>query len=106
MTAPFEITFTPISNNNGTVNLHNELVSKNTWRWSDGKHNKSKIGDYFAFLDWYQREFGRAIQSAEYQAWAGDSFIFTDPQQLSPQGTARYAEQLRRSFAPIIQRLQ
>lgn len=57
-------------------------------------------------VDWYQREFARAIQSAEYQAWAGDSFIFTDPQQLSPQGTARYAEQLRRSFAPIIQRLQ
>jgi hypothetical protein len=49
MTAQFEITFTPISNNNCTVNLHNELVSKNTWRWSDGKHNKSKIGDYFAF---------------------------------------------------------
>ena len=57
-------------------------------------------------LDWYQREFSRAVQSAEYQAWAGDSFIFTDPQQLTPQGTAKYAEQLRRSFAPIIQRLQ
>jgi len=57
-------------------------------------------------MDWYQREFARAIQSAEYQAWAGDNFIFCDPQQLTPQGTARYAEQLRRSFAPIIQRLQ
>ena len=56
--------------------------------------------------DWYQREFARAIQSAEYQSWAADSFIFTDSQQLTPQGTARYAEQLRRSFAPIIKKLQ
>ena len=55
---------------------------------------------------WYQREFARAIQSAEYQSWATDSFIFTDSQQLTPQGTARYAEQLRRSFAPIIKKLQ
>jgi tripartite-type tricarboxylate transporter receptor subunit TctC len=57
-------------------------------------------------IEWYQQEFARAIQNAEYQAWATDSFIFTDPQQLTPQGTSRYAEQLRRSFAPIIKKLQ
>lgn len=57
-------------------------------------------------VDWYQREFARAIQSIEYQTWAADNFIFSDAQQLTPQGTARYAELLRRSFQPIIQRLQ
>ena len=47
--ASFEITFTPVSNNNDTVSYCNELISKNAWRWSDGKHNKSKIGHYFAY---------------------------------------------------------
>ena len=48
----FEITFTPISVSNSdhiSVIYYNELISKNTWRWSDGKHNNSKIGNYFAF---------------------------------------------------------
>jgi len=52
MTTPFEITFTPISvsqNNHISVTYYNELVSKNIWRWSDSKYNKSIIGNYFAF---------------------------------------------------------
>lgn len=52
MTASFEITFTPISVSNPnhiSVIYYNELISQNTWRWSDGKHNNSKIGHYFAF---------------------------------------------------------
>ena len=52
MATLFEITFTPISVsnlNNKSVIYYNELVSKNIWRWSDGKHNNSKIGNYFAF---------------------------------------------------------
>ena len=28
---------------------YNELVSRDTWRWTDSKANTSKIGDYFAF---------------------------------------------------------
>ncbi len=47
-----EITFTPISvsnKNHISVNYYNELASKNIWRWSDGKHNNSKSGNYFAF---------------------------------------------------------
>lgn len=52
MTTPFEITFTPISvskSNHISVTYYNELVSKNIWRWSDSKYNKSIIGNYFAF---------------------------------------------------------
>ena len=52
MKSSFEITFTPISVSNPkhiSVIYYNELISKNTWRWSDGKHNNSKVGDYFAF---------------------------------------------------------
>ena len=49
MTTSFEITFSPISNRNESINYYNENVSRNTWQWSDGKYNKSRIGDYFAF---------------------------------------------------------
>ena len=52
MTNPIEITFTPISvskSNHISVTYYNELVSKNIWRWSDSKYNKSIIGNYFAF---------------------------------------------------------
>jgi hypothetical protein len=52
MITPIEITFTPISVskiNHVSVTYYNELVSKNIWRWSDSKYNKSIIGNYFAF---------------------------------------------------------
>ena len=52
MTTLFEITFTPISvsqKDHISVTYYNELVSKNIWRWSDSKKNKSIIGNYFVF---------------------------------------------------------
>ena len=53
-------------------------------------------------IAWYQREFSRAIRSREYQQWAKDNYIFTVDTELTPQGTLKYAEELRHSFAPII----
>ena len=46
------LTTTPInttSNNSISMVHYNELVSRDTWRWTDSKANTSKIGDYFAF---------------------------------------------------------
>lgn len=51
---------------------------------------------------WYQREFSRAIKSREYQQWAKDNYIFTVDAELTPQGTHKYADELRKSFAPVI----
>jgi tripartite-type tricarboxylate transporter receptor subunit TctC len=51
---------------------------------------------------WYQREFGRAIRSQEYQDWARTNYIYTVDSELTPDGTQHYAEQLRKSFAPVI----
>jgi tripartite-type tricarboxylate transporter receptor subunit TctC len=51
---------------------------------------------------WYQREFSRAIKSQEYQTWAKANYIFTVDSELTPEGTHRYAEELRKSFAPVI----
>jgi tripartite-type tricarboxylate transporter receptor subunit TctC len=53
-------------------------------------------------VNWYQREFSRAIKSKEYQTWAKANYIFTVDAELTPQGTHNYAEELRKSFAPII----
>jgi len=43
-----EITFTPISMNRSSIQYYNELGT-NEWRWSDGKHSRSKVGHLFAF---------------------------------------------------------
>lgn len=56
-------------------------------------------------LDWYQREFAKAIKSAEYRDWARDNYILIAEDQLSPAGTKKYAATLRKSFTPIIEQL-
>jgi len=56
-------------------------------------------------VDWYQREFSRAIRSREYQQWAKDNYIFTVDSELNPAGTLRYAQELRQTFVPIVNRL-
>jgi tripartite-type tricarboxylate transporter receptor subunit TctC len=53
-------------------------------------------------VNWYQKEFSRAIRSQEYQVWARANYIFTVDTELTPAGTLHYAEQLRKSFAPVI----
>ena len=46
-----EITFTPISADKfqPSALYYDELCTTNQWRWSDGKHNSSKVGNLFAF---------------------------------------------------------
>jgi tripartite-type tricarboxylate transporter receptor subunit TctC len=56
-------------------------------------------------LNWYQREFAKAIRSKEYQDWARDSYILLPEDQLTPEGVKKYAESLRKNFQPIISTL-
>lgn len=53
-------------------------------------------------VEWYQREFGRAVRSQEYQEWARKNYIYTVDAELTPAGTLKYAEELRKSFAPVV----
>ena len=53
-------------------------------------------------IEWYQREFSRAVRSQEYQTWAKQNYIFTVNSELSPAGTSKYAEELRQMFIPVI----
>ena len=57
-------------------------------------------------VDWYQREFGRAINSEEYRQWAESQFITVDPNKLEPAGVKKYAEFLRRTFMPIASQIK
>jgi tripartite-type tricarboxylate transporter receptor subunit TctC len=56
-------------------------------------------------LDWYQREFGKALRSQEYRDWARDNYVLIPENQLSSAGVRRYGENLRKNFGPIITEL-
>jgi len=53
-------------------------------------------------VDWYQRVFTDAIRSTEYKEYADSNFVFYVDQELTPQGIRHHAEELRKTFAPII----
>jgi tripartite-type tricarboxylate transporter receptor subunit TctC len=57
-------------------------------------------------VDWYQREFGRAINSEEYHQWAESQFITVDPNKLDPAGVKKYAEFLRRTFMSVASQIK
>jgi tripartite-type tricarboxylate transporter receptor subunit TctC len=57
-------------------------------------------------LDWYQKEFAKAIRSQEYRDWARDNYILLPEEQLTPQGVKAYGQNLRQKFSPIIEQLQ
>jgi hypothetical protein len=57
-------------------------------------------------VDWYQREFGRAINSEEYRQWAESQFITVDPNKLDPAGVKKYAEFLRRTFMSVASQIK
>lgn len=54
---------------------------------------------------WYQREFAVAIRSQEYRDWARNNYVLIAEDQLTPVGVQRYADTLRKNFAPIIRDL-
>jgi len=56
-------------------------------------------------VKWYQTEFARAIKTKEYQDWAINNYILIDQTQLTPQGVSNYSKELRKNFAPIIEKL-
>ena len=57
-------------------------------------------------VDWYQREFSRAIRSDEYRQWAESQFITVDNNKLDPAGVKKYAEFLRKTFMPIASQIK
>ena len=56
-------------------------------------------------VDWYQREFSKAVASTEYQTWASDNLIVVINSEFNPYGVKKYAESLRKTFKPISDKL-
>jgi tripartite-type tricarboxylate transporter receptor subunit TctC len=57
-------------------------------------------------VDWYQREFNRAIRSDEYRQWAESMYITVDENKLDPVGVKKYAEFLRKTFMPVASQIK
>jgi tripartite-type tricarboxylate transporter receptor subunit TctC len=57
-------------------------------------------------VDWYQREFNRALRSDEYRQWAESMYITVDENKLDPAGVKKYAEFLRKTFMPVASQIK
>ena len=54
-------------------------------------------------VDWYQREFSKAVRSNEYQAWTKNQVVFYEESELSPAGLRKHMEELRVTFMPVLE---
>jgi tripartite-type tricarboxylate transporter receptor subunit TctC len=52
-------------------------------------------------VQWYEREFARAITSPEYQSWADDNLIYTARSELTVIGVEKYGQELKNTFKNI-----
>jgi hypothetical protein len=53
-----ELTITPISaarDRSSALDHYNELAENHVWKWNDGKHKSSAVGDGFAFFFYKQK---------------------------------------------------
>jgi len=55
--------------------------------------------------EWYEREFGAAARSAEYQAWCEQNVVFVEENELHPAGLRRHIKELRATFLPILRKI-
>ena len=54
-------------------------------------------------VDWYVKEFGRAVKSQEYRQWAEDNLIIVDERDHTPEGVRAHMADLRQRFLPMAQ---
>lgn len=54
-------------------------------------------------VDWYQREFSKAVRSDEYQAWTKNQVVFYEESELSPAGLRKHMKELRVTFIPVLE---
>ena len=54
-------------------------------------------------VDWYQKTFGEAVRSNEYQEWSDLNVVFYEESELTPAGLRKHMEELRASFLPVLE---
>jgi tripartite-type tricarboxylate transporter receptor subunit TctC len=56
-------------------------------------------------VDYYADLFARAINTAEYQEWMDQNLVFVESRELVPGGLRQHAQELRRTFLPLANRI-
>lgn len=54
-------------------------------------------------VDWYQREFSKAVRSAEYKEWMENQVVFYEESELTPAGLRKHMNELRTTFIPVLE---
>jgi tripartite-type tricarboxylate transporter receptor subunit TctC len=54
-------------------------------------------------VDWYQREFSKAVRSAEYKEWMENQVVFYEESELTPEGLRKHMNELRATFIPVLE---
>jgi len=58
-----------------------------------------------SIVEWYEREFGAAVRSEEYREWRRQNVVFYEESELNPTGLRKHVEELRRTFLPVLKRI-
>lgn len=56
-------------------------------------------------VEWYQREFSKAVRSEEYKVWRRANVVFYEESELTPDGLKKHMEELRTTFLPVLNKL-
>ena len=56
-------------------------------------------------VDWYVKEFGRAVKSQEYRQWTESNLIIVDERDHTPEGVRAHMADLRQRFLPMAQHI-
>lgn len=56
-------------------------------------------------VDWYQREFARAVRSKEYAEWRDQNVVFYEESELTPAGLKKQMINLRETFLPVLEKI-
>lgn len=54
-------------------------------------------------VDWYQREFAKAVRSTEYKEWMENQVVFYEESELTPAGLHKHMNELRATFIPVLE---
>jgi tripartite-type tricarboxylate transporter receptor subunit TctC len=54
-------------------------------------------------VDWYQREFAKAVRSVEYKEWMENQVVFYEESELAPAGLLKHMNELRDTFMPVLE---
>jgi tripartite-type tricarboxylate transporter receptor subunit TctC len=56
-------------------------------------------------VQWYEREFGKAVQDPEYQKWARDNHIMADTNLVSDKQNKLYFNSIKNRFDSVLKTL-